>query len=176
MPRAATSDAAPVRLLFVCLGQHLPLADRRGRDAHARERGRDAGREVELDSAGTGAWHVGSAPDARATAAAARARGVALERQRAPGAAPRTSSEFDLILAMDRANLRDLRALAPDERGAREGAAAARVRPGERRRAATSTCPTPTTAPASGFEEVLRPRRRRRAGGCSTEIRAGRVP
>jgi protein-tyrosine phosphatase len=66
----------------------------------------------ELDSAGTGSWHVGHPPDERATAAAA-ARGIVLEgaaRQVAPGDFDR----YDLILAMDRANARDLRALAPD--------------------------------------------------------------
>ena len=66
--------------------------------------------EIELDSAGTGSWHVGSPPDARATATAA-SMGVRLA-----GAARRIEREdleqFDLILAMDRANLGDLRALA----------------------------------------------------------------
>jgi protein-tyrosine phosphatase len=74
----------------------------------------------ELDSAGTGSWHVGHPPDDRATAAAA-ARGIVLEgaaRQVAPGDFDR----YDLILAMDRANARDLRALAPD------AAAGAKVR------------------------------------------------
>jgi len=66
---------------------------------------------VELDSAGTGAWHVGSAPDTRA-AAAARARGIELD-----GTARRVSAEdfedFDMLLAMDGSNLSDLRLLAP---------------------------------------------------------------
>jgi protein-tyrosine phosphatase len=69
--------------------------------------------EVELDSAGTGAWHAGSAPDERATAAAAR-RGIALE-----GSARRVRAEdfddFDLILAMDLSNLEELRRMAPSE-------------------------------------------------------------
>jgi len=75
---------------------------------------REAGVEdqIELDSAGTGSWHVGSAPDERATAAAA-GRGIVLE-----GAARRVRAEdfdfYDLILAMDSANLRDLQELAPD--------------------------------------------------------------
>lgn len=68
---------------------------------------------VEVDSAGTGGWHVGAPPDERASAAARR-RGIALE-----GAArridPQDLERFDVILAMDRENLRDLRALAPDE-------------------------------------------------------------
>jgi protein-tyrosine phosphatase len=66
---------------------------------------------VEVDSAGTGDWHVGSPPDARA-AAAARSRGIALEGA-ARAVARRDFDDFDLILAADRRNLRDLRALAP---------------------------------------------------------------
>lgn len=68
---------------------------------------------IELDSAGTGAWHVGESPDARATAAA-RARGIVLD-----GAARQVRAQdferFDLILAMDGSNLHALRQLAPDE-------------------------------------------------------------
>lgn len=71
---------------------------------------------VTVDSAGTGDWHAGAPPDERATAAAA-ARGVVLD-----GAARQVRrsdfDRFDLILAADRLNLRDLRALAPP--GARE--------------------------------------------------------
>ncbi len=70
--------------------------------------------EIELDSAGTGGWHVGAAPDERATAAA-RGRGIALE-----GSARRVSAsdfdDFDLMIAMDSANLSDLRDLAGDDR------------------------------------------------------------
>ena len=66
---------------------------------------------VALDSAGTGDWHVGSPPDERATLAA-RARGVTLE-----GAARQIRAadfdDYDLILAADRQNLRDLRAVLP---------------------------------------------------------------
>ncbi len=76
---------------------------------------REAGIEgqIEIDSAGTGDWHVGNAPDERATAAAAR-RDVTLE-----GAArqvrPQDFEDYDLLLAADRENLADLRALAPSE-------------------------------------------------------------
>jgi protein-tyrosine phosphatase len=82
--------------------------------ALVRERGLEG--QVEVESAGTGDWHVGHPPDRRATEAAAR-RGVTLE-----GAArqvrPEDFADFDLIVAMDRANLRDLCALAPDEEAA----------------------------------------------------------
>ena len=112
--RAGAHGVKPVRLLFVCLGNicRSPTAE-----GAMRTLVREAGLQerIELDSAGTGGWHVGSAPDERATAAAA-GRGVVLE-----GAARRVRLEdfddFDLILAMDSANLSDLRALAPDSEG-----------------------------------------------------------
>jgi protein-tyrosine phosphatase len=72
---------------------------------------------VEVDSAGTGDWHAGSPPDRRATEAA-RARGIALAGA-ARMVAPRDFEDYDLILAADRANLRDLRAVAPPEARAR---------------------------------------------------------
>ena len=76
---------------------------------------RDEGLEdaVEVDSAGTGGWHIGDPPDRRATAAA-KARDIVLE-----GAARQVEradfADFDLILAADRRNLRDLEAFAPPE-------------------------------------------------------------
>ncbi len=66
---------------------------------------------VELDSAGTGAWHVGSPPDARASAAA-ETRGVRLE-GRARQVRRTDFDDFDLLLAMDTSNMRELRQLAP---------------------------------------------------------------
>lgn len=68
---------------------------------------------IEIDSAGTGGWHVGSSPDERATAAALN-RGVTLE-GRARQVRPEDFNDFDLLLAMDSSNLRDLRALAHGE-------------------------------------------------------------
>ncbi|HEX7291338.1 MAG TPA: low molecular weight protein-tyrosine-phosphatase [Conexibacter sp.] len=104
-----------VRILFVCLGKicRSPTAEA----VMARLVG-DAGldREIELDSAGTGAWHVGSPPDERATAAAA-ARGIAI-RGVARQVRPEDFERFDLLLAMDADNQRNLRALAPDAEAA----------------------------------------------------------
>jgi len=101
-----------MRLLFVCLGNicRSPTAEGVMR-ALVDEAGLKE--SIELDSAGTGAWHVGSPPDSRA-AAAARARGIALEgsaRQVRQG----DFDDFDLVLAMDRSNLRELRQLAGGE-------------------------------------------------------------
>lgn len=69
--------------------------------------------EIELDSAGTGAWHVGEQPDTRARAAA-RARDIDLD---SIARQVRTADfeRFDLILAMDGSNLHALRQLAPDD-------------------------------------------------------------
>lgn len=99
-----------MRILFVCLGNicRSPTAEGVMRRL-VRESGLEG--EVELDSAGTGSWHVGAPPDRRATAAAAQ-RGTTLE-----GAArqvePADFERFDLVVAMDRENLRDLQAMAP---------------------------------------------------------------
>jgi protein-tyrosine phosphatase len=99
-----------IRLLFVCMGNicRSPTAEGVMRGL-LREQGLEDA--VEVDSAGTGDWHAGSPPDARATAAA-QARGVMLA-----GAARQITGadfgEYDLILAADRRNLRDLQALMP---------------------------------------------------------------
>jgi protein-tyrosine phosphatase len=103
-----------MRLLFVCLGNicRSPTAE-----GVMRSLVRDAGLEdtIELDSAGTGAWHVGSPPDARAVAAAS-ARGIVLE-SLARQVEESDFDDFDLILAMDRSNLRELGQMAPGGQG-----------------------------------------------------------
>ncbi|MBK6762350.1 MAG: low molecular weight phosphotyrosine protein phosphatase [Micrococcales bacterium] len=62
--------------------------------------------DVEVDSMGTGGWHVGDGADPRATAALARA-GYASEHT-ARQASPQALAGSNLVLAMDAANLRDL--------------------------------------------------------------------
>ena len=100
------------KVLFVCLGNicRSPIAE--GIFAHlVRERGLE-GRYL-ADSAGTGDWHRGQPPDPRAIAAAGK-RGVHL-----PSVCRQVSKsdfqEFDLILAMDRNNQKDLNALCPPD-------------------------------------------------------------
>jgi protein-tyrosine phosphatase len=101
-----------MRILFVCMGNicRSPTAEGVMRRLLA-----DAGLAdvVEVDSAGTGGWHAGEPPDARATTAARR-RGVTLQGG-ARQVRPEDFERFDLIVAMDRENLRELRALAPDD-------------------------------------------------------------
>jgi protein-tyrosine phosphatase len=105
-----------IRLLFVCMGNicRSPTAEGVMRRL-LREQGLE--NAVEVDSAGTGDWHAGAPPDARATEAA-RARGVTLAGA-ARIVAQRDFDDFDLILAADRRNLRDLRAAAPEDARAR---------------------------------------------------------
>lgn len=97
----------PIRVLTVCLGNicRSPVAA-----AAIREAAADAGVDIEVDSAGTGGWHVGNAPDERMVAAAERAglqvRGTARQVR------PADLQEFDIVVAMDETNLEDLEAMA----------------------------------------------------------------
>ena len=161
-----------MRLLFVCLGNicRSPTAEGTMR-VLVREAGLQG--QLEIDSAGTGGWHVGDPPDRRAVKAA-RARGIALE-----GAAREVRREdfedFDLLIAMDRSNLRALRQLAPSEEARAkvrllrefDPASTRRARPAgansadSGRRAARDASvgdldvPDPYYGAAGGFEEVL---------------------
>lgn len=103
----------PLRVLFVCLGNIC-----RSPTAHGLLRSRlvDAGLtgQVEVESAGTGTWHIGHPPDARAMAAAA-ARGVDIGDLRARKVKSSDFSDFDYVIAMDHGNLADLQALAASQ-------------------------------------------------------------
>ena len=167
-PEASTR---PVRLLFVCLGNicRSPTAE-----GVMRSLVRKAGLadSVHVDSAGTGGWHIGSAPDERATAAA-RSRGIALE-GRARQVRPEDFADFDLLIAMDRANVRDLRALAGSEEER------ARVRLLREFDPATEgsgdlDVPDPYYGAAGGFEEVL-DLVEAACEGLLAQIRAGAAP
>ncbi|MEO1679834.1 MAG: low molecular weight protein-tyrosine-phosphatase [Pseudomonadota bacterium] len=102
------SAAAP-RLLMVCLGNicRSPTAE-----AALRAEATAHGLALEVDSAGTGSWHVGNPPDARMRVAAARA-GLAMDHLRARQVGPRDFTRFDAIYAMDASNRADLEALRP---------------------------------------------------------------
>ncbi|MBZ9817540.1 low molecular weight protein-tyrosine-phosphatase [Mesorhizobium sp. CA7] len=105
-------SANPIKsILFVCLGNicRSPLAEGVFR-AVLTEQGKEQG--LVIDSAGTGGWHAGQEPDRRSIAVAER-HGVDISGQRARKVLPEDFMRFDLILGMDRANVRDLKALAP---------------------------------------------------------------
>lgn len=78
----------------------------------------EAGLDVALDSAGTGGWHVGDPPYGPMQSAAG-PRGYDLSGLRARQLARSDFADFDLILAMDRQNLRDAQAVMPPDATAR---------------------------------------------------------
>lgn len=104
--------ADPVRVCFVCLGNICRSPTAEAVMAHlVAEAGLD--HAIELDSAGTGGWHVGDPPDDRATAEAAR-RGISM-RSRARQFHVGDFAFFDLVVAMDGRNVADLHDLALDQ-------------------------------------------------------------
>ena len=99
------------RVLFVCLGNICRSPTAHGVfEAKVREQGLQD--QIEVDSCGTGDWHIGHPPDRRAAAEAAR-RGFPLDHLRARQVRSQDFEQFDYILAMDQQNLADLRAMCP---------------------------------------------------------------
>ena len=105
----------PFRLLFVCLGNicRSPAADGVMRDV-VEKAGLSA--RIEIDSAGTEGWHSGKLPDQRMRQVAS-TRGITLD-HRARQFKAVDLERFDLILAMDRDNERNIRALDRENRHA----------------------------------------------------------
>jgi protein-tyrosine phosphatase len=137
-----------VKILFVCLGNicRSPTLEGVFRDLVKREAPQ---LRVSADSAGTADYHVGSPPDARSQRAAAR-RGIDLSGLRARQVSVQDFVEFDLILAMDRDNLRNLEAMKPP--GARARVALVMSYADE---AGRDDVPDPYYGGDAGFDEVL---------------------
>ncbi|MCR4466551.1 low molecular weight protein-tyrosine-phosphatase [Burkholderia sp. SCN-KJ] len=137
-----------VAICFVCLGNICRSPTAEGVMRHQVDAAGLADR-IEVDSAGTGDWHVGEPPDTRAQAAA-RTRGYDLSALRARQVSAADFERFDLLLAMDEANLAELRRRCPP--GQRD-----KVRllmefaPG----AAETEVADPYFGGAQGFEQVL---------------------
>ena len=103
---------------------------------------------VDVDSAGTGGYHVGHPPDQRAVEVA-RKYGIDISGQRCRKISPEDLRAFDHILVMDRANFADVLALAPD------AATRSKVRLLlEDAGAETDEVPDPYYGGADGFEKV----------------------
>ena len=139
---------AMVRLCFVCLGNICRSPTAEGVMRHLLEE-RGLAREVGVDSAGTGAYHVGEPPDRRATKAA-KQRGIELT-----GRARKFNVEdferFDYVLAMDRSNFDDLMAVAPKHLVGRLSL----LRDFEPASPRGSSVPDPYYGGVDGFEEVI---------------------
>ena len=98
-----------VSVLFVCLGNICRSPTAEGIFQHyVNQAGLQ--KKIIIDSAGTGEWHIGKAPDPR-TQAAALTRGYDLGKLRARQVARNDFTKFDYILAMDKQNLTDLKDL-----------------------------------------------------------------
>ena len=92
------------RILFVCLGNicRSPTAE-----AVTRAKARLRGIEIDIDSAGTGDWHIGKPPYGPMQVAA-RAQGYEMSDLRARQVRASDAQDFDLVIAMDEDNRRDL--------------------------------------------------------------------
>lgn len=115
-PPPARADSDSYRIALVCLGNicRSPMAD-----VVLEERLRAGGLadRVEVRSAGTAGWHIGKTMDARA-AELLTAEGYDPSRHRAAQATVDWLDDFDLVLAMDAANLADLQDLDTSRTGA----------------------------------------------------------
>jgi protein-tyrosine phosphatase len=138
-----------VAISFVCMGNicRSPTAE-----AVMRHLVREAGLagRITVDSAGTGAWHVGEERDRRSRAVASR-RGMPIT-----GEARQFQREdfarFDLVLALDEDNLRDLRRLAPSDEARAKVHLLRSFEPGA---APGSEVPDPYYGGPEGFERVF---------------------
>lgn len=136
-----------MKVLAVCAGNicRSPAAE-----AAIREAAERAGLEIEVDSAGTGSWHIGQPPHPESVAAGARAHLVIDGRARRVTTAD--FDRFDVLLAMDRANLRALQQLAPTL----EAQARARLFRTYDPEADSDEVPDPWGGPRSGYEQTVR--------------------
>ena len=100
-----------VRVLFVCLGNICRSPTAEGVFRKLVEEAMLTA-QIEIDSAGTHAYHVGEPPDERAQFACQR-RGIDISRLRGRRASASDFQKFDYVLAMDRQNQENLLAISP---------------------------------------------------------------
>ena len=136
------------RILFVCLGNicRSPTAEAVVRELARREA---VALALEVDSAGTHAYHAGSPPDERSIVAAQR-RGFDMSTLRARVVEAADFERFDLVLAMDTAVYERLRRIAP-----RRHAERVRLFLDYAPQLERQDVPDPYYGGATGFEEVL---------------------
>ena len=133
-------DIEKPRILFVCTGNICRSPTAEGVLRHLAQK---MGIDVHVESAGTGDWHVGQAPDERAQRHAM-SRGYDLSAQRARVVRQSDFEAFDRVLAMDRGHLRILQAMCPPQH-----------RRKVRMLVQGRDVPDPYYGGAEGFEQVL---------------------
>ena len=126
-----------MRILMVCLGNicRSPLAEGILRTK--------LDEQFHVDSAGTGPWHIGKAPDKRSISVAQKY-GIDISTQRARQFSAKDFDDFDLILVMDASNYSDVLAMAQTENQQKK----VRLILGDR------DVPDPYLGEDDGFEEV----------------------
>ena len=108
---AMTDIKENTSVLFVCMGNICRSPTAEGVFRHLAEQAGLSG-QLQIDSAGTHAYHTGEPPDHRARAAAER-RGMSLDGIYARRVTEEDFDRFDYVIAMDEENLARLRAEAP---------------------------------------------------------------
>ncbi|RFU45616.1 low molecular weight protein-tyrosine-phosphatase [Paraburkholderia sp. DHOC27] len=142
-----------ISICFVCLGNicRSPTAEAvmRHQISEAKLDGR-----IAVDSAGTGDWHIGQPPDERAQRAAAR-RGYDLSDLRGRQIAAPDFERFDLLIAMDDANLANLGKLCPPSQRDKLRLLMEFVPESDQRWAGEREVADPYFGGVAGFEQVL---------------------
>ena len=137
-----------VRILFVCIGNicRSPTAQGVFERLVAEN---ELLEHIEIDSAGTHAYHIGERPDERASAAALK-RGVDLSTQKARKVSPDDFHVFDYVIAMDSSNYEDLASRCPPEHKSKLSLFLEYAETLE-----ATEVPDPYYGGATGFERVL---------------------
>ena len=137
-----------IRVLMVCLGNicRSPTAE-----AMLRRKVREAGLDdrIEVDSAGTADYHVGSPPDRRAVKHGEQ-RGLKMQRLRGRQVGREDFDRFDFIFAMDEDNLAELERIRPPAARAKLALLMSYAP-----HAGSRIVPDPYYGSANGFEAVL---------------------
>lgn len=148
-----------LRVLTVCLGNicRSPAAA-----AAIREAAETFDVDVEVDSAGTGTWHIGQSPHPESVAAGKRVGLEVTGRGRTVNSAD--FDRFDIIVAMDQSNMRDLKAMTPSL----EAQAKVRLFRTYDPFSEEDEVPDPYGGPSEGYDEMIRIVRAAAAGMMET--------
>ncbi|KAA1016041.1 low molecular weight phosphotyrosine protein phosphatase [Paraburkholderia panacisoli] len=142
-----------VSVCFVCLGNICRSPTAEGVMRHLVEEAKLAER-ILIDSAGTGDWHIGCAPDERAQRAAGQ-RGYKLAALRGRQICAADFERFDLLIAMDDKNVASLRQSCPPRMRDKIRLLMEFVPESDSRWGGTREVADPYFGGAEGFEQVL---------------------